>query len=306
MVYSAKSAAVGTISQFTRRKDIKITTGGTSTPASYQVKVTIAYEPEMQASFQDIRFNTKAGTYIDYWIESLTASTTATIWLELPDAITDPGSDTIWMYYGNAGLSDGGVGNDTFEFFDDFSGDLSKWDIITGNPVITSGELVLTADEVRATTSFSGSVVIHIRNKSSVTNSRANFGAGNVGICSSVNPVDDAIFIQKYITGNYYIDSVNEGLPTQTLIGAYDTSYHDYDFYFLSGTNIVFKVDGSTVGTHTTNLPDEPLKVILLQNSEEAAGTAYYDNIRVRKYIANEPITSVGTAQHQRRTPQFL
>ena len=129
MVFSALSDS-STVSQFTRKKSVTITTGGISTPVNYQQKLTITYEPEMQADFDDIRFNTKAGGYIDYWIESYTASTTATVWVELPDAIIDPGLDAIWMYYGNSGLSDGSIGTDTFEFFDDFSGDLSKWTFV--------------------------------------------------------------------------------------------------------------------------------------------------------------------------------
>ncbi|MCK4919255.1 MAG: DUF2341 domain-containing protein, partial [Candidatus Pacebacteria bacterium] len=99
-VYTAKSD-ISTDSQFTNRKLITITTTGTSTPVNYQVKVTVPYDSDMQTDFQDVRFNTTAGTYIDYWIESSTTSTTADIWLELPDAIADPGSDDIYMYYGN-------------------------------------------------------------------------------------------------------------------------------------------------------------------------------------------------------------
>ena len=40
MVYSAKSDDSNTVSQFTRRMPIKITTNGTSTPTNYQQKLT--------------------------------------------------------------------------------------------------------------------------------------------------------------------------------------------------------------------------------------------------------------------------
>jgi len=106
-IYTAKSD-INTDSQFTNRKLITITTTGTSTPVNYQVKVTVPYDSNMQIDFQDVRFNTTDGTYIDYWIESSTTSTTADIWIELPDAITDPGSDDIYMYYGNGVLNDSG------------------------------------------------------------------------------------------------------------------------------------------------------------------------------------------------------
>ena len=136
MVYTALSDDISTLSQFTRRRAITITTGGTSTPVNYQVKLTITYESEMQADFDDLRFNTKAGTYIDYWIESYTALRSAIIWVELPDAITDPGSDYIWMYYGNTSLSDGGVGTDTF--LSHFDGDSTGWTEVDPNSHIAS------------------------------------------------------------------------------------------------------------------------------------------------------------------------
>ncbi|NOR85467.1 DUF2341 domain-containing protein, partial [archaeon] len=99
---------------FSNREQITITTNGTSTPADYQVKLNISYESEMQADFDDIRFTNASDSEIAYWIESKVDSNYANIWVNLSDAITDPGSDIIWMYYGNPGLSDGGVGTDTF------------------------------------------------------------------------------------------------------------------------------------------------------------------------------------------------
>lgn len=122
MVYSGKSASV-TVSQFTRKKILTETTNGTNVPTDYQSKLTITYESEMQSDFADIRFNTTSGVYIDYWIERYTASTSAIVWIKLPDAITDPGSYTILMYYGNAELSDGGIIKDTMIFGDEFNTD---------------------------------------------------------------------------------------------------------------------------------------------------------------------------------------
>ena len=132
MPYSAKSDDSGTINQFTRRKEVIITTGGTSTPADYQVKLTITYESEMQADFDDLRFNTLSGGYIDYWIESYTASTTATVWVELPDAITHPGNDSIYMFYGNTSLQSESNGTDTFVFFEGFETYIKN----SNNPII--------------------------------------------------------------------------------------------------------------------------------------------------------------------------
>lgn len=179
MVYLALSDDSSTESQFTRRKKITITTSGTSTPVGYQIKFTIDFESEMQADFEDIRFNTQAGEYIDYWVESYTASTTAIVWVELPDAITDPGSDYIWMYYGNISLSDGSDVGDTFVFGDDFPGsslDTGKWTEqlkgTGGSIVVSGGECALTIPDdqivsasIESDVTFTNNIEIRIRRK---------------------------------------------------------------------------------------------------------------------------------------------
>lgn len=109
MTYSAKSDLSGTISQFTRRKGIIINSG--SSLPSYQIKLTISYEPSMQTDFRDIRFNDISGNYCSYWIESKTNSSTATVWIKI-DLVT--GSNTAYMYYGNGSITSASDGNNTF------------------------------------------------------------------------------------------------------------------------------------------------------------------------------------------------
>ena len=89
-----------------------------------------------QSDFDDVRFlNADNDTVLDYWRESYTPSTDAVFWVELPsDVETD---DYIVMYYGHTGATYTGDGEDTFIFFDDFSGtsqDANKWDDYDGLP----------------------------------------------------------------------------------------------------------------------------------------------------------------------------
>ena len=319
MVYSAKSDDSDTISQFTRRKAIKITTGGTSPPADYQVKVTIAFEPGMQSLFQDIRFNTKAGVYIDYWIESKVDSDTADVWVELPNAITDPGSDTIWMYYGNAALSDGGVGDDTFEFYDDFNDaslNTDKWNV-NGDPALDGvgslkiGQVYSVSHQAISKVYQIGDGIIEYRVKatgspyneymafvrSSINTGDARFNAG------TQNAYD------LNAAGNEHCIQVAHVTKANHAISPAANTWYNQRF---TVNGVVLKSERFTDETWSS-----PLATISYTDTSGrtsgyiglatyGARQGWYDFIRIRKYIANEPITSVGTSQHQRRAPQFM
>jgi len=315
MVYSALSA-VAVISQFTRRKAIKITTAGTSTPAAYQIKVTIAYEPAMQTSFQDIRFNTKNQVYIDYWIESFTASTTATVWLELPNAITDPGSDTIWMYYGNAGVSDGSNIKDTFIFGDDFEdGDYSQYTTFNGVWVESNGILQQTN---------TGTGVKKIYKDIGITDyileakmRPDTFGIDTrMGINGRINTGDiyrvgySATVMYNNVTKlSIFDDELAWGTPVST------------GFTYTAGTwyNLELALIGNAQYAKSwivgTSRPSSYLVTQAYTTHTTETNIGFYagyssamsfDDVRVRKYIAIEPTATLGTEQHQRRVPTFL
>jgi len=75
----------------------------------------------------DIRFTDSSGTgLLDYWIEE-NDSLVATVWVEFSSIPAYPDEGSFYIYYDNADASDASNGGNTFIFFDDFSGDLSKW-----------------------------------------------------------------------------------------------------------------------------------------------------------------------------------
>lgn len=107
---------------WTKRKAITVTENSGADLTNYQVKITVLYDSDMQADFDDIRFTDENGSdLIDHWLESKTDSTTADFWVEIP-TLTASSSKTIYMYYGNGSATwDNSVGGDaTFIFFDDF------------------------------------------------------------------------------------------------------------------------------------------------------------------------------------------
>ena len=103
-------------------RDISVT--NSPAIANYQMMVTVPYNAHMKTDFGDIRFmGTDGTTSYDYWMEKKTDGTSAVFWVNVPTASTT----TFRMYYGNSSLTTTSDGTKTFEFFDDFSGNLNKW-----------------------------------------------------------------------------------------------------------------------------------------------------------------------------------
>jgi len=106
--YTAYSDIGGNQSSFQYKKELNISHSGALT--NYQTLLNITYNANMQADFDDIRFSYSNRTYIPYWIESKTDSSTANVWIK--SGLVD-GNTIIYMYYGNAGLNTGSSWDDT-------------------------------------------------------------------------------------------------------------------------------------------------------------------------------------------------
>jgi tetratricopeptide (TPR) repeat protein len=101
----------------------------------YQIKITLTTDTlgssynNIKPDGSDLRFTqTVEGKELPYWIESFNNKGDSNIWVKVPRV---PNSKSkIYMYYGNPSASSGANGNNTFDFFDDFSAgfDESRWD----------------------------------------------------------------------------------------------------------------------------------------------------------------------------------
>ncbi len=120
------------------RKSHIISGIGTNAGTNYQIRIvvvngtgtdngeTVYINNKVRTDFGDIRFTTIDGILLDYWRESLNVSKNATFWVEIAGNLTGQ-AQTIYLYYGNSIATTTSSGYNTFIFFDDFSGDLSKW-----------------------------------------------------------------------------------------------------------------------------------------------------------------------------------
>jgi hypothetical protein len=129
----------------------------TGAGTNYQVKIiayygsgtdsagTVYFSNKSRTDFADVRFTGSDGTtLLDYWIASTTTGVSAEFWVEVAEDLSSVNRN-IFVYYGNAAQStNASNGSNTFLFFDDFSGDLSKWTVDAENTdkvTIVSGVL---------------------------------------------------------------------------------------------------------------------------------------------------------------------
>lgn len=88
---------------------------------------TVFLSGETRTDFGDMRVTSSDGvTELDYWIETVNDGVNATLWIEIAGNLTDQ-SQIIYLYFNNSNATTTSDGEHTFMFFDDFSGNLSKW-----------------------------------------------------------------------------------------------------------------------------------------------------------------------------------
>ncbi len=116
-----------------KRQRVRVENNDATDYANAVVELTIPYDADMQVDFDDLRFTDASGTTsVPFWTERFTASTEATVWVQVPDL---QGNDTanIFMYYGNAGASSVSSSTATFIAADDFEdGNITEYTGGTG------------------------------------------------------------------------------------------------------------------------------------------------------------------------------
>ena len=117
------------------RKRVRIQNNDNTLYATATVKLDLTYDSDMQPDFEDLRFTDSNGTtLIDHWVEDYTASTDATVWVEVTD-VPASGNKDVFMYFGNLSASPTSSSTATFVAVDDFednditeySGDTAKF-----------------------------------------------------------------------------------------------------------------------------------------------------------------------------------
>jgi len=288
---------------------------------NYQVLITLTTAvmgnpySNINADGSDLRFTgSNKVTLQDYWIESWDNTGTSYIWVE----VSTLGTPTVYMYYGNAAASSPSDGTSTFDFFDDFSGDLSKWTI---DPENTDTVYI---DSLQGN---SAPALRHDPDSSQTKNSYFDtrlitsgyttrngiieydvFLAGAPRIIHQLGfRVDSLSFTNGYCwrmqnltadggwlrfnNGSWTKIGTNWGPTTGDVWHSVKMEIVDTDFTaYIDG--------GSAISVTDANKQTEDYLVSHVHGvSLTASSYVLVDNVRVRKYAAVEPTASVGTEE---------
>lgn len=315
------NGGAGWLTGWQYRQPVTITNSGAA-QTNYQVRLVITYDAQMQSDFDDLRFTNASGTSLDYWLQTKTDSTSAIVWVEV-DALAGTGTTVINMYYGNAGVSSGSSGVDTFTLFDDFEDgtiNAAKW-----TEVDPSSKISESGGKLRFIYG-SGS-----GNWNAGVYAVPTFARGDLSMdweqrwISDYSPYDAFMFGWKDSTG---------GMSYTELVYGY---YNQGDGFCTTNCQGYVYEDGSGRGNAGTwsNNTDYNLRVRM-----RSTGGAYYeksinngnswttdytssystetnlrpgwahysgdylvDNVRVRKWMATEPTASFGTEESSLQSP---
>ena len=209
--------------------------------------LTITYETSMKSDFSDIRFvDSDNETLLDQFRESYTSETTSVWWIQVD---VPAAGKTIYMYYGNASASLKSVGADTFPFFDDFTGDLSKWEGDTAQASIVDNELRFehTNGYIRGTTTFGKHYGIIFKGKCS---SYATCKAIGFQLENGMSAGFSANYRQWYSNTDATFRTYNNGAES-TNVTKFSTSFQILEIRRISDNLAKFWLDGSLEATHT-------------------------------------------------------
>lgn len=270
----------------------------------------LASTTKFNSDFSDLRFVTPGNITCDYWIETYTASTNATVWVEVPTLSV--GNNTIYMYYGNAAAPAVGTdlvaGKATFPFFDDFNNGTTldpQWNSTLNSPTVASGYLVLNNqnDSIRASGFSSSTFRNRHKTRTNYTGGYTYFGMSNSALGSSF--IADDMVGNAVTGGNLYLMTYNEGASVAGTGYGYSTYTPNTTFIYesrhVAGLVAKFYVDDTLSFTATATFADEALYPRLEEISATPSSN-YVDWFFVSNYAAVEPNLSSSGAEESQTT----
>jgi len=316
---------------YSYRKKITIT-GQTGAGTDYQVKLLVGESsgatgeqfdveghseefPTKSASAVDsgdLRFTDNDGeTLLPFWVESITGSTPnalATIWVKVADSL-ESGTVDIYCYYGKTSPTNVASGANTFLFFDDFddnSIDATKWVKRIESGTITEQNSRMECAGGSTSSPYghtcmesSGSTGFSFR--TGILEGKVYLSANaiaEVGFRGGTDPANTGYKNRMDTRANNGVSHLKPPYASWGFVGTQGTTPVTTSTWLLfritvydNGTTCTMKteVDGQTKTSTDTDYATAS-GFLSLQNHYGIS--AFYDDIRVRKYVATEPAFS--------------
>ena len=235
---------------------------------------------------------------LPYWLESGCGTKDTVFWVKVP-SLTFP--KTLYAYYGRSAASTQSSGDDTFEFFDDFEGnvlDSSKW---FGNPTVevSSGYLHLSrpiegATSIRMKGPLITTGAVHWKGH----RGKAETGMGpGVFLSYSENAMEGGVSQGvDYKAGKWGL-MIFKPNTDWSYGGNIDSGEHVLRIAYAPGIVHYAYIDSSLIGAdkHITNASFTSLQLGAGEGQRRA--DSYFDWIFIRKYSDPEPGVNVGAEE---------
>jgi hypothetical protein len=281
--------------------------------ADYQVLVTLTTSimgnpyANVKSDGSDIRFTGADKTTLqDYWIESWNNTGTSKIWVEVKTS----GTSTIYMYYGNSSASSASNGDATFDFFDDFSSGLSKWNVHIDTDVAITTSYGNPAPCLEISGGFTSSPYGFAAIGSDATYNGFQNGIIEADIYPTTVALPEIIFRGNYSTNTGYKGrwDCRTGTespwmkPPYSGWGAFGSGVPRFGLadqwqrakLIINGSTFQIYSNDNLKSTVTNTDYPGPGEIGL---ANHYGAYARFDNIRIRKYASPEPSATVGSEE---------
>ena len=232
----------------------------------------------------DLRFasDLSGNSLLDFWVERVVGTApnrTAYIWVKISSNLdTD---QSIYCFFNSTDTSNVSNGENTFLFFDDFSGDLNKWDIIEGDASIVSGVL-----RVGSNSSDNRIITNSFTIENSRVRARRKLDSGKRSLIahgSSTSDIYDA-GLQYDIDSNRWFILDSTGSTNYPSGPVLDTDYHIWE-YTVYNNEVKGYVDDIYIGNRVGTTGSNNIQV----RTWDSSHYSYTDWIFVSKYVYPEP-----------------
>jgi hypothetical protein len=269
-----------------------------TTTAQYQHYLTVAYRFGMLYDFRDLRFFQGDGTELDYWIESQTNGSSASVWVK-PERASQT---RIYCFYGNPEAVSRSSGAKTFDFFEGFySGTLNaaKWTVNSGQSYSISNNII--------TVTGAGDAADNIT-------SIPTFGLGygfrsysawsNAGGSSIFGFADLSNYAADFFNSNGYSAYAKNGASDHAsgTNPAYGETYYTYAVNRISSSSLkIYRDSTLLLDANAAAIPQGALPVVMRQYTN--GDTQKHNYILIRKLVATEPTVQV--LSYGNRNPEY-
>ncbi len=291
------------------RKPITISNTG-SILSNYQVSVTVDTSSlitatKMRSDCGDIRFTDNDGSsLLYYWIESGINTASTKIWVKITSV--PAGTKTIYMYYGNATPPSDGYGSsgdNTFVFFDDFTGTngsspntTTKWNLTqTGGGIadIQSNMLrtyIPTNGNSHATskTTFTLPIIIEFNAQWP--------GWGNDDAMAGISGCNIWYGLSGHLRIGNYVCCTGDASGWTGWTGYTTNTLYKFRWTITSTSLKTEELVNGNSDTHAGTYANTTIN--FGDNAPHTTHTTYVDDIRIRQYASPEPtFSSIGTEE---------